>query len=74
MYVCMHVFLCKCHIITANLNYAASLSSQSELAEATYLLLANGPYIHQISLDGSRLRTIISEPTHRIYALDYHVR
>ena len=53
---------------------AAPSSTQSEPSEAPYLLLANRRYIHQISLDGSRLRTIISEPSQHIYTLDYHSR
>ena len=53
---------------------AAPSSSQSESAETPYLLFANADFIHQISLDGSRLRTIISEPKQYIYTMDYHSR
>ena len=51
-------------------------ASQSEPAQAPYILLANHRYIHKLSLDGSRLKTIISEPNDRtgIYAVDYHIR
>ena len=54
---------------------AAPLASQSESAEAApYLLFTNYHFIHQVSLDGSRLRTIISEPNQYIFTLDYHSR
>ena len=49
-------------------------ANQSESTKAPYMLLANFRYIHQLSLDGSRLRTIISEPNQYIYTLDYHIR
>ena len=54
--------------------HAAPLSSQPEPAETPYLFLANYPYIHQISLDGNRLRTVISKPGLNIFTLDYHSR
>ena len=46
--------------------------SQSE--SAPYLLLANWRFIHQLSLDGSQERTVVSVPDGQITALDYHHR
>ena len=42
--------------------------------QAPYILLSNYRYIHKLSLDGSRIRTVISEPNQRIYTVDYHNR
>ena len=39
-----------------------------------YLLITDGPLIHRLSLDGSRQRTIFSDPINRIIAIDYHFR
>ena len=46
--------------------------SQSE--SAPYLLLANWYFIHQLSLDVSREKIIVSNPDGSILALDYHHR
>ena len=55
---------------------AASTASPLESAQSAspYILLANERFIHQLSLDGSRLRTIVSEPNQAIFTLDYHIR
>ena len=55
---------------------AASTASPLESAQSAspYILLANERFIHQLSLDGSRLRTIVSEPNQAIFMLDYHIR
>ena len=54
--------------------YLMQFVAAPESAEAPYILLANRRFIHQISLDGSRQRTIVSEPNQNIYTLDYHIR
>ena len=55
---------------------AAATTSSLESAQSAdhYILLANERFIHQLSLDGSRLRTIISEPNQAIFTMDYHIR
>lgn len=54
-------------------HFAATLTELTQ-AQAPYILLANYRYIHKLSLDGSRLKTVISEPDQRIYTVDYHNR
>ena len=54
-------------------HFAATLTELIQ-AQAPYILLANYRYIHKLSLDGSRLKTVISEPNQRIYTVDYHNR
>lgn len=39
-----------------------------------YLILANGVYIHQLSLDSARLRTIVTSQLENVTAIDYHYR
>ena len=72
---CMRSALNHIHVIKFNLTFLAA-ASQSESAQAPYILLANYRFIHQLSLDGNRLRTIISDPSERtgIYTVDYHIR
>ena len=46
----------------------------SNLESPPYILLTNTHFIHQLSLDGTRERTIVSDSIREIYAVDYHYR
>lgn len=39
-----------------------------------YILLANRYFLHQLTLDGNREKTVVSDPRGNIYAVDYHYR
>ena len=53
---------------------ALLILATSQMEFGPYILLANWRFIHQLSLDGSQERTIVSDPFGNIYAMDYHYR
>ena len=53
---------------------ALLILATSQMEFGPYILLANWRFIHQLSLDGSQERTIVSDPFGNIYAMDYRYR
>lgn len=59
---CVSLCMCKC--------MPAEVTDNSD----AYLVMSNQVYIHQLSLDGSRVQTIISHGLSDTRAIDFHYR
>ena len=61
-------------ILALNFMIIKHTATGSQPNISPYLLYTDGHLIHRLSLDGSRQKTIVNNPTDRNIALDYHFR
>lgn len=73
-WIIMLLQLANNHVISVNLGIFLASSSEAMQELPPYVLLAQRRSLYQLSLDGTRKRTVVDDTFSDILAMDYHYR